>query len=275
MSKPADQSWREFEHAGWERASAVYADTFEAVTRQFAAPLLDAAGAARGMDLLEVACGTGFVSSVAASRGARVTGVDFSASMIAEAAKRHPSLSFREADAEDLPFPDSTFDAVAVSFGVNHFPFPQRALSEARRVLRAGGRVAFTVWAPLKDNVLHRIIVDAVREAGDSRVFSLPLAPSGEVGEIATCQRLLREAGFDGPSLRAEVIEAFTSFDSAQKYIDMFTNGVVRMSAMIKAQPRERTPMILAAVERAVAPYRKDGRLTIPVSAILGAATRP
>ena len=76
-------NWREFEHAGWERASGVYGATFEAATRGFAPALLEAVGIRKGMELLEVACGTEFVASAAAARGAVVTGVDFSASMVA------------------------------------------------------------------------------------------------------------------------------------------------------------------------------------------------
>lgn len=272
-SKTIDHPFRRFEHAGWERASRVYADTFEAATRLFAPALLEAAGIRKDMELLEVACGTGFVAALAASRGAVVTGIDFSAGMVAEAARRHPSLSFREADAEDLPFPDSAFDGVVINFGVHHFPFPQRALSEAYRVLRAGGRLAFTIWAPPDQNALHGTIVDAIREVGDVGAPSFP-APSEAVTDIAACQRLLREAGFDGSALRAGNIEAFLSVDSAQKLIEMFIEGAVRMSAVIRSQPPEKIPMILVAVERALARYRQDGRFRIPATAILAAGIK-
>ena len=271
--KDIDHPWRKFEHAGWERAAGAYADSFEAATRQFAPSLLEAAGIQKSMDVLEVACGTGFLASAAAARGAVVTGVDFSAGMVAEATKRNPLLSFREADAEALPFPDSAFDGVVINFGVNHFPFPERALAEAHRVLRAGSRLAFTVWAPSDENALHGLVINAVREAGDAGV-SLPLPPKGAVSDIATCQRLLREGGFDGSTLQVEKIEAFVPFDSAQKIIDMFTDGVVRMAAVLRAQPREKSAAILAAVEKAVACYRNDGRLSIPATAILASGIK-
>lgn len=263
-----DHPYREFEHAGWERAAAAYAGSFEAATSLFAAPLLQATGIRNSMELLDVACGAGVVTAMAASRGAVATGVDFSAAMIAEARQRHPSLTFQEADAEALPFPDCVFDAVAINFGVHHFPFPLRALSEARRVLRPRGRLAFTVWASLEENAMHRIAIDAVRAAGDPGA-SLPVPPSGEVNEIATCLRLLQEAGFNAPVSRAEKIEARLTLDSAQHLLDMFADGTVRTSAVIKSQPREKTAAILAAAEMAVARYREDGRLRIPATAIL------
>ena len=273
-SKAIDHPFRRFEHAGWERASGVYAETFGAVTRLFAPALLEAIGIRKDMELLEVACGPGFFAAAAASRGAHVTGVDFSANVVAEAKKRHPSLTFREADAEDLPFPDSAFDGVAINFGVNHFPFPQRALSEACRVLRAGGRLAFTVWASPEVNALHRIVLDAIREAGDAGV-SLPVAPSGAVTDAATCRRLLLESGFDASTLRVEATEASVAVESAQRLIDIFTEGAVRVAAVIRSQPRERMPGILAAAEKAAARYRENGGLRIPATAILAAGTKP
>ena len=101
---PAQLRYREFEHAAWERAAANYADSFETVTALFARPLLDAVGCGAGLKILDVACGSGFVSSLAASMGAAPTGVDFSAGMLAQSSERYPLISFAEADAENLRF---------------------------------------------------------------------------------------------------------------------------------------------------------------------------
>jgi 2-polyprenyl-3-methyl-5-hydroxy-6-metoxy-1,4-benzoquinol methylase len=95
--------YKAFEHAAWERAAANYADSFEAVTALFAQPLLDAAGCGAGLKILDVACGSGMQSAMAASQGASATGIDFSPAMIAAAKGRFPSLSFIEADADRLP----------------------------------------------------------------------------------------------------------------------------------------------------------------------------
>ena len=87
----------------------------------------------------DVACGSGHLAGFADAQGASVEGLDFSPRMIAAARKRFPGLSFQVGDAEALPFPDDAFDAVVIGFCVHHFPFPIRALSEARRVLRPEG----------------------------------------------------------------------------------------------------------------------------------------
>jgi cyclopropane fatty-acyl-phospholipid synthase-like methyltransferase len=67
---PTDHPYRDFEHAGWERAAEAYADTFEAATRLFAGTLLDAVAVRSGVAVLDVACGTGAVTAMAAARGA-------------------------------------------------------------------------------------------------------------------------------------------------------------------------------------------------------------
>ena len=94
-----------------------------------------------GERVLDVAAGTGTSSSALAKSGAEVVAVDFSPGMIAEGRKRHPELTFVEGDAEELPFPAKSFDAVTISFGLRNVNDPQKALREMRRVLKPGGRL--------------------------------------------------------------------------------------------------------------------------------------
>ena len=148
-------SIREFEHAGWQAAAATF-DGFAGATALFVDPLLQAAGVKSGMRLLDVACGTGVASARAAALGARVTGVDFSSEMIAEARRRHPAIAFESGDAEALPFPDASFDAVVANFGIHHVERPgardRRGAARARAPAacspsRSGPRVGETAVA--------------------------------------------------------------------------------------------------------------------------------
>src|SRR5687767_369849 len=146
-------AFRDFEHAGWERAAEHYPDAFGDLTAQAVDPVLDAVGARAGTRLLDVACGPGFVAAAAAARGADATGLDFSPAMIARARRSHPSVAFRDGDAEALPFAPASFDAVVMNFGLLHLAHPDVAIGEARRVLRPGGRYGFTIWAAPEDAV--------------------------------------------------------------------------------------------------------------------------
>jgi ubiquinone/menaquinone biosynthesis C-methylase UbiE len=154
-------AFHDFEHAGWQRASEYYGDTFGTLTVQAIGPLLDAARVVEGQRVLDVATGPGYVAGAAAVRGATVTGVDFSTSMVVEARRRYPSVAFEEGDAEALAFDDAVFDAVVMNFGLLHLARPEAAISEAHRVLVPGGRYALTVWANPAEAVGFGVVLQA------------------------------------------------------------------------------------------------------------------
>lgn len=272
-SSVVDHPYREFERAGWERAASAYAGSFEAATGLFAEALLDAAQVRAGMSVLDIACGPGSVTAKAAARGAHVTGADFSPAMIATARQRHPALTFRECDAEALPFADASFDAVLCSFGVHHFPFPARGVAEARRVLRAGGRFAFATWAAPRLHDVNRIVVEAVRVAG-SPGADLPTSPSGHVNEIEHCVKLLGDAGFLPGSLQAEVVKAHLMVASAAELLAIFEAGTVRLSTLIRSQPLENRAAIVDSVQAALAGFRSPQGFRIPFVAIVASGVR-
>ena len=263
----------EFEHAGWQRAAPAYADTFGRISSTFIPDLLDSAGITAGTVMLDVACGPGLVSAAAAARGARVAGVDFSPNMVTEARRRNPGLTFQEGDAEALPFADASFDAVVIGFGLHHFPLPGRAIAEARRVLRPGGRLGFTTWAPPEDHVTHQIVLGAVREAGNAGA-ALPVAPGGPVNQTGICLRLLQDAGFDAAQCRTQILRKHLRLESATELIGMLEAGTVRLSTTLRSQPADKTAAIHAAVERNMAPFRDANGYQFPVAAILGTATK-
>ncbi|SOE85470.1 Methyltransferase domain-containing protein [Burkholderia sp. YR290] len=265
--------YREFERTGWELAASSYADSFEAITSLFSKQLLEAVGAGPGSRIVDVACGSGPLAGLAAAEGALVEGVDFSPNMIAVAKERFPGLSFRVGDAEALPFPDDTFDAVVIGFGVHHFPFPMQALSEGRRVLRHGGRLGFTVWAPMDEHILQRIIVDAVREVGNTQAAP-PVGPGGPICDTETCLRLLRESGFDARSTSVRMLALQAPIESARKLIDLLIAGTVRMSTVIRSLPEDKIAMLVEAVTHSIEPYRDGVVFRIPVAALLATATK-
>jgi demethylmenaquinone methyltransferase/2-methoxy-6-polyprenyl-1,4-benzoquinol methylase len=95
----------------------------------------------RGEKILDIAAGTGTSSAALARSGADVTAADFSAGMIEVGRRKHPDLTFVEADAMALPFEDGQFDAVTISFGLRNIEDPKKALAEMFRVLKPDGRL--------------------------------------------------------------------------------------------------------------------------------------
>ena len=131
----------------WGTDPRTWADLAEAHNQPLFEAVLDAAEAGPGTRLLDVGCGSGLTLVLAARRGAVPSGLDVSPGLLGIARERLPHADLREADMESLPFGDAAFDAVT---GVNAFQFagdPRRALPEAARVLRPGGRLVASLFA--------------------------------------------------------------------------------------------------------------------------------
>jgi len=95
-----------------------------------------------GDKVLDACCGTGDLAVAALRAGATVIGLDFSERMLERARRKSSEIVWVQADAQQLPFEDASFDAATVGFGVRNLDDLERGLGELRRVLRPGGRVA-------------------------------------------------------------------------------------------------------------------------------------
>jgi ubiquinone/menaquinone biosynthesis C-methylase UbiE len=114
--------------------------------------LVEAADVHAGQRVLDVACGQGNAAIAAALRFAEATGVDYAPNLLDQARQRaaslHLDITFTEGDAEDLPFPDASFDTVVSTVGVMFAPDHQQAAAELTRVTRPGGTLALAAWTP-------------------------------------------------------------------------------------------------------------------------------
>ncbi|WP_158861969.1 demethylmenaquinone methyltransferase [Leifsonia sp. AG29] len=169
---------------------------------------------APGERILDVAAGTGTSSASLARNGASVVAADFSAGMIEVGRERqagNPYVSFVQADATALPFPDDSFDAVTISFGLRNIVDPRAALAEFFRVTKPGGRVVICEFSrpplgPIRAgyNAYLRYGMPVLAKAASSNpaayeylMESIQAWPSQP--ELAAW---LREAGFDRVAYR-------------------------------------------------------------------------
>jgi ubiquinone/menaquinone biosynthesis C-methylase UbiE len=265
-------AFHDFEHAGWERAAGFYGGVFGELTAQTAGPLLDAAAVAAGTRVLDVATGPGFIAGAAAVREAIVSALDFSPAMIADARVRYPGIAFHDGDAEALPFDEGAFDAVVMNFGLLHLARPESALAEAHRVLRPGGRYAFTVWAAPEQAVGFGIVLRAIREVGRLDVPLPEGPPFFRFSALDECRRTLDQAGFN--EVDARVLPLTWRLSSSDAVFDAVLRGAVRTAALLRAQTAEALNAIRAAVRRGVEEYAKDGGFVVPMPAVLASATK-
>jgi len=174
--------------------------------------LVDVAALQTGEHVLDDACGTGFVTRLAAGRvGAkgRVVGVDLNASMIetARAASGRDAaitIEWRTGDAAALPFENGIFDVALCQQGVQFFPDRVQALREMRRVLHRGGRLAFTVWSAINDTPYHAVLARTLARHLGAEAGAMARAPHG-LHDATELNGLVASAGFRNVHVRPTI----------------------------------------------------------------------
>src|SRR3990170_1612426 len=166
------EEYKEFTRETWDYASPAYVAFATRYLEPYGRELLKMLKVPRHGRLLDLACGGGEPGITLAKRMGpliEVVGCDLSPKMV-EVARREArrkgasNISFRVADAEDLPFPRGAFDMVTCRFGLQIFSTPEKALREMRRVLKPGGQLGVAVWGlPWRAEFLDLIIGAIVR----------------------------------------------------------------------------------------------------------------
>ncbi|MDP9820718.1 demethylmenaquinone methyltransferase [Nocardioides massiliensis] len=150
--------------------------------RRWRKAVIDAVDPSYGERVLDLAAGTGTSSLPFTDRGAYVVPCDFSQGMLRVGKRARPQLPYVAGDGTRLPFPDATFDAVTISFGLRNIVDPLAGLAEMRRVTKPGGRLVVCefstpTWAPFRVVYLEYLmkalpaVARAVSSSPDAYVY--------------------------------------------------------------------------------------------------------
>lgn len=177
--------------------------------------------------VLEVACGTGISTEFlwrALSPGTEILATDLNDAMLDYAKHKRGALTnvtFRQADAQSLPFDDNAFHAVVCQFGLMFFPDKARAMSEFARVLRPGGILAFSVWESLENNRVADIARETIASFFDTDPPDFLTVPFG-YHEIGPIRDLIRDAGLEAPNVHtvSATIERPSALSVARGFVE-------------------------------------------------------
>lgn len=240
----------------------------------WAVDLVERANLRAGLQLLDVACGTGVVTRAAAAvigPTGSIVATDLNDDMLAEA-RRHAvvgaPVQWRQADATELPFETETFDALVCQQGLQFVPDKAAAVAEMRRVLRPDGVAAVSVWCSPEHNPYISALADGLSRHVSPEAGQTMLAPCG-FGDRDALELLFTDAGFSSVEVHTVTIVR-EPMDAAEAIGGNL--AALPIAAQIEAMRPDARDLMIDDIADTLARYVTDGELAAPNSAHLAVA---
>lgn len=256
------------EHASWTNVASGWAKhdvRLTEISKPVAERMLDLARVGPGQHILDIACGTGEPAIPAAERakGGHVIATDFVEEMLVFArqkakARGLQNIEFRRVDGEELEFPDSSFDAVTIRWGLMFMPDPLACLKRAHRVLKPGGHIVAACWGGPQQNLWASLPMGIIR-----RELNMSPPPPGTAGLFAFADQsrltsILEEAGFHDVSAESVKV-TMADFDSGEEYFSWVRELAGPVATLFSQIPAARQPAVRDEIEKQSA--GPDGRV--------------
>ncbi len=265
--------------AAWRKWHAQIA----AFTRGATDAILEAAQLRPGMRVLDLASGVGDPAlSIAAAVGpsGRVTASDMGPGMISlaqELARKKglPNIEFREANAESLPFADSSYDVLTCRFGIMFFPDLAKALRECFRVLKPGARAAFVAWGKKEQPFFAATAGILLKHVPVPPPPPDPDAPNITMfGQSDRLRHALEAAGFINVHEEARIVPG-TWPGPLEEFWEQFTEVAAPFRPLIEQLTPEKKAAAVAEILAALRKFWNGKELTLPLEIVIGAGSRP
>jgi SAM-dependent methyltransferase len=264
------------EISGWEKWHDWQAQLMQPVTDWY----LRATGARRGQTMLDVACGSGLPALALAERvgeAGQVVAIDTSASMLRAARRKAEMLGLRnletrEANAAAIGAADAVFDAVTCKDGLMFCSDVVAAVREMRRVLKPGGRYAFSVWAEPEANPCFTTLFGTLID-----VLYMPAPPPDAAGPFRLAapgelERVARAAGFTDVSV--ERVAITWTFASVAQHWEIFSETAGPLERAVATLPGVELARLKQKLAEAIAPFATADGLRFPGVALCAAGSR-
>jgi ubiquinone/menaquinone biosynthesis C-methylase UbiE len=217
--------------------------------------LLDKVSPEVGQNVLDVACGPGTVTRLAAQRvgpHGSVTGCDLSPSMLELARAKNPlddsaPIEYLERPADALGVSDDAFDLVTCQQGLQFFPDRSAALAEMRRVVRPGGKLGIAVWCSIEDCPPFLALANAVRQVLGTEVADSYQGGPWGLADSASLVRLANDSGFTNIEVRK--YELPVVFDGGPGQLLLTLRATSVAATLAKLSKEEQTALASALEE--------------------------
>lgn len=242
------------------------------------APLVVALGDPRsGERVLDVACGTGVVTRLVArqvGRTGKVVGLDLNPGMLAVAAATaasepptSASITWQEASATRMPFPDGAFDVAYCQLGLQFFPDRPAALREMHRALVSGGRLGLMVWRGIEHSPGFDILAAALARHVSPEAMRAPFG----LAEAEELRGLMAAAGFRDITIRP--VAGTVRFPSVARFVQDYVAGSPLAGHVAKVSDEARAALV-GEVGGALRSHLAGGALAFPIEAHLASARK-
>lgn len=258
------------------RAAEAREKHMEPIFGPWAVEVVDRAALVAGEHVVDVGCGTGPATRIAARRltgTGRLVGLDIDPVRIALARKlagqENLAIEWLEGSALDLPFDDETFDAALCCLTLQFLPDRRKGLREMRRVLKPGGRLVASVWRSVEHCPGYHAFSLAMAAA--SGIDPEPMPPFS-LGDAEEMRRLAEDAGFS--CARVETGTKYARFASADAFVAAIVAGAATTRRALEAFDPETRRSIGAAVSASLRQYTDRDGLALPMAANILMAVR-